>query len=134
MSLKYAVEVRNAQLNQLEGTVGASPLFRIYEGSEPASTAAANTGALLVELTLPASWLTAAAAGFVSIDNGPYTGTATGTGTAGYYRIYDSGNTKCYIQGKVTDTLGDGQLKLDSTGITSGDPITITACTFGAGN
>ena len=134
MALKYSVAVQNAQMNQLEATIGAAPLFRIYEGSEPANTAAANTGALLVEITCPSSWLTAASSGFVSIDNGPYTGTATGTGTGGYYRIYDSGGATCHIQGKVTDTLGDGQLKLDSTSITSGDPITITACTFGAGN
>jgi hypothetical protein len=134
MALKYSVEVRNAQMNQLETTVGASPILRIYTGTEPASTAAAPTGSVLVEITLPASWLAAAASGFVSIDNGPYTGTATGTGDAGYYRIWNSGDTLCHIQGKVTDNAGDGQLKLDSVAITTGDPITITACTFGAGN
>lgn len=134
MAILYSTDVRNAQMNQIEATVGASPIMRIYSGAEPASTSAPATGTLLVQMTLPSSWLTAASSGFVSIDNGPFTGTASGTGTAGYYRINDSGDIKCHIQGKVTNTSGDGDLKLDSVGITSGDPITLTAWTYGSGN
>jgi len=52
MALQYSVDVRNAQLDAVETTIGASPLLRIFTGSSPANCAAASTDTMLVEFAL----------------------------------------------------------------------------------
>ena len=63
MALQYSVTVRNAQLDAVETTVGTAPLLRIYSGSAPANCAAAASGTLLAEATLPSDWMAAASSG-----------------------------------------------------------------------
>ena len=53
MAIKYSTAVRNAQLDAIETTIGVSPKLRILTGTAPANCAAAQTGTLLAELTLP---------------------------------------------------------------------------------
>ncbi len=129
----YSTDVRNAQLDALETEIGASPILRIYTGSAPANAAAASTGTLLCEMTLPADWLTAAASGSKALA-GTWSGTNVATGTAGYFRIFDSGDSQCHVQGSVSEAGGGGEMVLASTSLTLGETITINAFTFTGGN
>jgi len=131
MTYQYSTAIRNAQLDQVESTIGTSAKLRIYTGSEPANCAAAPTGTLLVDMALPSDWMNDASGGTKTL-KGTWTGTASNTGTAGYFRVWDSGVTTCGIQGSVGQ--GSGDLSLDNTSINSGQTVNITTFTITAGN
>jgi hypothetical protein len=82
----------------------AQPKLRILTGSEPAGPASAQTGTLLVEMTLPADWVSAASSGVKSL-SGTWQATAAAAGTAGYYRIVSNDGTVCHEQGTVTQAV-----------------------------
>ena len=134
MALQYSVTVRNAQLDAVETTVGTAPLLRIYSGSAPANCAAAASGTLLAEAPLPSDWMAAANSGSKALSGTWQDASANATGTAGHWRLYDSGGTTCHAQGTVTATGGGGDLTLDNTSIASGQSVTITSFTITAGN
>lgn len=134
MALQYSVTVRNAQLDAVETTVGTAPLLRIYSGSAPANCAAAASGTLLAEATLPSDWMEAASSGSKALSGTWQDASANATGTAAHWRMYDSGGTTCHAQGTVTATGGGGDMTLDNTSIASAQSVTITSFTITAGN
>lgn len=132
-TLQHSVRVRNARLDVIEATIGTSPKLRIYTGAIPANCAAAATGTLLVEITCPSDWLNAASAGTKTL-LGTWSIAATGTGNAGYYRIYDSGGTNCDEQGDITATGGGGAMTVDNVSIAAGQTVTVITKTLTEGN
>ena len=134
MALQYSVAVRNAQLDAVESTTGTAAILRIYSGAVPANCAAAASGTLLAEMTLPSDWMAAASSGSKALSGTWQDASANDTGTAGHFRLLDSGGTTCHAQGTVTATGGGGDLTLDNTSIASGQSVTITSFTLAAGN
>lgn len=135
MSVQYSVAVRNAMLDAIETATGVSARLRIYSGAAPANCAAAATGTLLVDMALPSDWMAAAAAGSKAL-TGTWQatgGSVPGSGTAGYYRIWDSTVTTCHEQGTVAQATG-GDINLDNTAIVAGQTVNITSKTITAGN
>lgn len=134
MALQYSVTVRNAKLEAVETAIGTSAVLKIRTGSAPADCATADSGTVLATMTLPSDWMAAASSG-AKAKSGTWSDTsADATGTAAHFRIYASDGTTIHAQGTVTATGGGGDLTLDSTGITSGQTVTITAFTLTAGN
>jgi hypothetical protein len=137
MAIQYSVTLRNNQLDQIESTTGTAAKLRLYSGSPPANCAAAPTGTLLVEMTLPSDWMSAASAGSKA-KLGTWSGAGTagaGTGTsAGYFRITDSAGTTTHMQGTVTITGGGGDMTLDNTNIATSQVVTVNTFTVTAGN
>lgn len=131
MAIQLGTTLRNARINAVESTVGTSPKLQIRTGAQPANCAAADTGSLLAELTLPSDWANAAASGASTLA-GTWTGTATGTGTAAHFRLKDSAGTTTHMQGSVGQ--GTGDLSLDNTSIVSGQTVNITTWTTTDGN
>lgn len=132
MALQYSSTIYLARLDQIETSAGASPKLRIFSGAAPANCAAADSGTLLAELTLPADWMNAAS-GTTKTLLGSWTGTASG-GTAAtptHFRIWNSGATVCHVQG--TAGIGSGDLQVNGT-ITSGQTVTVTSFTITAAN
>lgn len=125
MTVQLSVAVRNARLDAVETTVGVSPKLDIRTGAQPADCATADSGTELAQLTLPSDWMTAAASGTKS-KNGTWSGTGAAAGTAAHFRIKDSGDTTCHVQGSVTATSGGGDMELDNTSIAVSQAITIT--------
>jgi hypothetical protein len=74
----------------------------------------------------------AAAASGAKAKSGTWSATASATGTAAHFRLYDSGGSTCKIQGTVG--AGSGDLSLDNTSITSGQTVTISTFTLTDGN
>ncbi len=134
MALQYSVAVRNAQLDAVESTTGTAAILRIYSGAAPANCAAAASGTLLAEMTLPSDWMAAASSGSKALSGTWQDASANATGTAGHFRLLDSGGTTCHAQGTVTATGGGGDLTLDNTSIASGQSVTIASFTITAGN
>jgi hypothetical protein len=131
MAIQYSVTVRNNQLDQVEATVGVSAKLQIRSGAAPASCAAADSGSLLVEITLPSDWMAAAASGSKA-KSGTWQGTGVASGTAAHFRLKDSAGTTTHMQG--TCGIGTGDLQLDNTSIASGQSVTVTGFTINAGN
>lgn len=143
MTVQRGTALRNAQANAFESTVVGQPLLRIYTGTMPANCAAARTGSILVTMTLPADWLTAASGGSAS-KNGTWSNTASGTGTAGYYSILDNDASVCHEQGTVSQSVeistsastANNAITLtftDTTGVVVGMNVTAVGLTLAAG-
>lgn len=135
MPLQFSDTLRNNRANQIETTIGVSPVLRIMSGPMPANCAAADAGTMLCSITLPSDWLSAAAAG-VKTKVGTWTGNAdpaAGTGmNAGYFRIKAGATT--HIQGNVTAVGGGGAMTIDNLTIVSGQPVNVTTFTTTDGN
>jgi len=134
MALQYSVAIRNAQLDAVESTIGASARLRIYTGGPPANCAAAATGTLLADMTLPADWLAAATGGTKSKLGTWQDASADNNGTAGYFRIWDSAVTTCGAQGLCSAVGGGGELQLDNPVLVAGGPVSIATATLTAAN
>jgi hypothetical protein len=134
MSLKFSVSVRAAEADAIETAVGTSPKLVILTGSAPANCAAAETGTRLAVMTLPSDWLTNPADGTKAISGTWEDTSADNTGTAGYFRIYDSSGSTCHIQGSVTATGGGGDMTLDNTSIAAAQDVKIITFTLTEGN
>lgn len=132
MAAQFSVAVRNAFLDSIETTIGTSPKLQIRTGAAPANCATADSGTLLAEITCPSDWMAAASSG-TKVLAGSWTVAASGTGTAGHYRLKDSAGTTCHEQGSITATGGGGDMTVDNTSIASGQTVTITAKTLTAG-
>lgn len=131
MALQFSIVVRNAELDSIEATIGTSPVLKMWTGAAPANCAAADTGSLLVSMNLPADWMTNASGGTKTLQ-GLWSGIATGTGTAGYFRIYNTAGATCGLQGSVAASGAD--LNLTTASISIGDTVTITTFTLTAAN
>ena len=130
MAVQLSVAVRNARLDAIETNIGTSAILRIRSGAPPATCATADSGTLLAEMSLPSSWMADASSGSKAISGTWQDLSADATGTAGHFRIYDSGGTVCGIQGSITATGGGGDMTLDNTSIASGQQVTITSFTL----
>ena len=132
MAVQLSVAVRNARLDAIETTIGATAVLKIRSGSVPADCATADAGTVLATLTLPSDWM-AAASGGSKAKSGTWQDTsADATGTAAHFRIYESTGTTCGLQGTVG--VGSGDLQVDSTSFTSGQSFSITGFTITDGN
>lgn len=133
MSIQLSVGVRNAQLDQIEATTGASAKLQIRTGAAPANCASADSGTLLAEITLPSDWMTAAASGSKA-KSGAWTGAASSGGIAGHFRIKDSAGTTCHIQGSITLPGAGGDMTLDNTNLATTQAVTVNTFSLTAGN
>lgn len=115
----------DAVVDRIDAGAGAGTL-KIYTGAQPADADDAESGSLLATFTLADPAYGAAAAGAAALSGTPRTVAASGTGTAGWFRIEDSTGVNC-LDGSVTATGGGGDLELDNTSIASGQDVTITA-------
>ena len=130
MAVQLSVAVRNARLDSIESTIGTSAILRIRSGAQPATCATADSGTVLATLSLPVDWMAAASSGSKALSGTWQDLSADAAGTAGHFRIYDSGGTVCGIQGSITATGGGGDMTLDNTSIASGQQVTITSFTL----
>lgn len=131
-NLKFSTALRNAMLDVITSTAGASAVIKIYSGTQPAGGGTATT--LLAQLTCDATAFAAAASGGVLTLNGVTADSAANaSGTATWFRIETSGGT-FVIDGDISTTAaGTGDMQLDSTAIvlnatvSLAGPNTITA-------
>ena len=132
MAIQYSTTVRNAELDAIETAVSTTPTLTIVSGAAPATCATANSGTILVTMTLPSDWMAAAASGSKAKLGTWQDTSADAAGTAAHFRIHQG--TTCHIQGTVTITSGGGDMELDNTNIASGQQVTISTFTITAGN
>lgn len=134
--MQFSEDVRNAELDAIEATIGTDPVLQIFNGSIPANCAAADAGTKIAEGTLPTDWMNDAASGAIT-KKGTWTVTgitAAGSGTDGtYFRIKDSGGTTCHAQGTFGDS-GTEDMVADNANIADTQVATVQTFTLTAGN
>lgn len=133
MARQFSVSLRNARLDTYETHIGVSPRLRIWTGAVPANCAAANSGTELANIAVPSDYLTAASAGSKTL-LGSWAAAGLAAGTAGHFRVYDTGGTVCHDQGTVTLTGGGGDMTIDNTSIAVSQVVTVTSFTLNEGN
>lgn len=133
MTLQYSDSVRDAQLDAVETVVGTSPKLQLRTGAPPADCAAADSGTLLCEITLPSDWM-AAASGGSKAKSGTWTGTGAAAGNAGHFRVKNSAGSTTHAQGTVTATGGGGDMTMDNINIALSQAVTVNTFTLAAGN
>ena len=130
MALQLSAAVRNARVNVIETTIGASAVLKIRTGAAPADCAAADSGTVLATLTLPSDWMAAASGGAAAKSGTWQDASADAAGTAAHFRLYASDGTTCHLQGTVTATGGGGDMTVDNVSFASGQSFTITGFTL----
>lgn len=126
MAVQWNDTVRNAVLDAWETAISTSPKFRIYSGTPPADESTALSGnTMLVEYSLAADWAANGASGVKTLNSLPLSVAASATGTATFYRIYNTAGTTCFEQGTVATSGAD--MTIDNASITSGQTVNITA-------
>lgn len=134
MALQLSTAARNAMLDAFETTVSTAARLRIRTGAQPANCAAARSGTVLADMTLPSDWMSNASAGAKAQLGTWSDASADASGTAQHFEIMDSTLTTCHAQGTVTASAGGGDLELLTTALTAGMSVSITSFTFTAAN
>lgn len=130
MTVRLSTATRNALVAAVAAAVdaGSGPgTAKVYTGTAPANGDAAETGTLLVTVTLGDPAFGAPSNGVITATD-PAAATAVANGTAGWFRLEDSTGANVY-DGDVTQTGGGGDMQLATTAITSGLSVDITSLT-----
>ena len=130
-NLKYSNGTRDAQQTGLITYAGSGSIIRLYDGTQPTNAnTAISTQTLIVSLVVSGSFGTDSNG---SITLGSVTnGTAVASSTATFFRIVKSDGTTVVMDGSVGTSGAD--MNLNSTTISSGQLVAITAGTIIRGN
>lgn len=124
------VPLRNAMVAAVATRFAAGRL-RIYSGAKPATSNLAPTGTLLVDITLPNPAFAAAANGQIDKTGTWQDAAADATGTAGYARFSETGDTllldAAFARADLTVGTTGTEIILDNTSITAGQTVTINS-------
>jgi hypothetical protein len=134
MAAQYSIPVRNARLDAIETAIGAGAIMKIRSGGQPANCAAADTGAVLATLNLPADYMLAAAAGVKSKSGSWGDAAADASGTAAHFRLYSADGVTCGLQGSVGLAGSGADLIVDNAVFAAGQGFTVTQFDIAAGN
>ncbi len=137
MAIRISTAARNALASGIATLVdggSSAGRLRIYTGTQPAGPGTTATGTLLADIALNDPSFGAASAGVITAVQSPaVSGTASATGTAGWFRVLDSteaaGAGLGIYDGSVTATGGGGDLQLASTALSTGITVSITSLT-----
>lgn len=129
MATRISTSARNAAASAIAGLLDAGPAagyIEIRTGSQPATANTAASGTLLATLPLSDPAFGAASTGTVTAAAISSDTSADNTGTAGWFRAYDSTGA-AVIDGSVTATGGGGDMTLDSVSIVATGTVAVTA-------
>jgi hypothetical protein len=126
-TVTFHTTFKNAVLDSFNTTFDSGTL-EIRTGASPGADNAA-TGTVLASITVPADSFAAASGGSMAKAGTWTDGTADNTGTAGHFRLKNSGDTQ-RVDGDITITAGGGAMTVDSTSFTAGQSFTVTAFSF----
>lgn len=131
MATRISDAARNAAANGVVDLIDGGPAagyIEIRTGTQPATVATAASGTLLGTLTCSDPAFGNAAAGVATAAAITGDSSADATGTAGWFRVYDSTGS-AVMDGSITATSGGGDMELDSISIVAGGTIDITSWT-----
>lgn len=126
MALTIAAASTQAMGVALATNIGVSSTIEIRSGTKPATPETAASGTLLATVAISGSFTST---GGVLSAADPASVSPAASGTAGYFRLKQSGGT-AVLDGTVTATGGGGDMQLGSTTITTGVPVDLGVPSF----
>ena len=127
MTLKASVACRNAMLDAMIARLPGG-IMRLYSGTRPADVGTALSGnTVLAELTLGTPAAGASVGGSVSFNAITQDTSANATGTASFFRIFQSNGTTAELDGNVSDSPGADRLQLNTVALVAGGPVQVTS-------
>lgn len=132
MTMGIVTAVRNAMMDLIKTAIDAGAgagLFRVYDGTRPATGGSATT--LLAELTFTDPSAAGAASGLLTFSAITADASANATGTATWGRMVDS--TGAFVADFSVGTAA-ADFILNTTSITIGVNVSCTSATILAGN
>lgn len=133
MAIQLSVGARNAELAAIFDLIGADAVLKLRTGAAPADVATADSGSVLVSMTLPTTYVGSPSSGSIG-KSGAWSGVGLTEGDAAHFRIYEDDGTTAHLQGTVTITGGGGDMTLDNDSIATDQVVTITSFALTAGN
>lgn len=133
ISLTNAVAsaMADAAVDLIDVGAGTQGKLEIRDGTQPANADAAATGVVLATFNLDATAAFGAASnGVATLAGTPLSTTGSATGTATWFRIYNSDTTPLAIMDGAVGTAGSVELTLNTTSISTGVNVEITSGTF----
>lgn len=130
MAVQYSDNVRNNALDGIETTVGTAAKLQLFTGAQPANCAAADSGTKVAEMDLPSDWMAAASGGSKAKSGTWSTLAALATGIVAHFRIKNSANTVCHVQGSITESGGGGDMIIENNDINAGQEIVVSSFNF----
>lgn len=125
----YSMNLRNARSQDIVNQIGAAGTLNIMGGTRPPTGGAAGAPLGTLALENPAGTVLNAVLTFTKPNDTP----AVGNGTATWARISDgSGNQVADLS--LTDTTGNGEVKLNTTTISTGLWMSVQAMQVTEGN
>lgn len=128
MTTRISTAARNAAVSGIT-TLLNSGTVEVRTGSQPATPGTAATGTVLATLDLSATAFGAPATGTATANAITGDSSADASGTAGWFRAYDS-STNAVIDGSITATGGGGDMTLDNVAIVQGGTVNMTSWTI----
>lgn len=132
MATRLATATRNAMANGAVDLLdaGSGPGYvEVRTGSQPATANTAASGTLLGTLTCSDPAFGDAASGTATANAVTSDSSADATGTAGWFRAYDSAGNPV-MDGSCGASGSGADMILDSTSVTAGGTIAVTSWTF----
>ena len=129
--LTLTTALRNAITDLIVDSLdaGAGPgTLAIRSGTRPVDPATTATGTLLATVTFADPAFGSSSSGSATVSD-PAGVSAVATGTATWFRAFDSNGAACF-DGLVTATGGGGDLTLTTTSIVSGMTVDVTSGTI----
>lgn len=130
MATRISTAARNAGVGAVVGLLnaGSGPGYiQIRVGTQPATGQDAATGAVLATVVLADPSFGSPVAGVATADPIAVV-SGTGTGTAGWFRAFDSDDNPV-IDGAITVSGGGGDMQLNTTSISIGVDFAVTSWT-----
>ena len=128
MATRISTSARNAAASAVGALLNGGTV-EIRTGSQPATPGTAATGTLLGTLTLSATAFGSPSTGTITANSITGDSSADASGTAGWFRGYDS-SSAAVIDGSITASGGGGDMTLDNVSIVAGGTISLTSWTL----
>lgn len=129
MPLRTSVAARNAALTALAAQAN-NGIIRIYTGAQPATPETAASGTLLASATMGATAFGAASGGTITANAITGDSAIDNTGTAGWFRLFQSDGTTPIFDGDITTTGGGGVMTMPTTSLVQNATFSISALSY----
>lgn len=128
VNTRVGESTRNRMLDTINTELGASPLLRIYDGTQPTNPdTALGAQVLLAELPCSSTAFGSASGAVLTANAITTDASANATGTATWASLVTSGGTR-----KIDMSVGtsNANVILNTTSIVSGAAVSCSACTI----
>lgn len=140
MTIKLTSAIRNSRASVISdamelGATVSGAILKIYTNPAPAGidNVVPPTASLLVTLVFPTSVVASLSGGVLNL-NTPPTANAVDDGIATWARLTNHDGTVTIMDLSVSTTAGSGDIKLNSTDIINGGPVSVVSASITEGN